>query len=199
MKKPPAKPAQPAQRAPGILWTLFSTFFRIGLFTFGGGYAMIPLIQRDVVENHQWINDDEMLDMIAIAESTPGVLAVNSATFVGYKVGGFLGAALATIGVALPSFFIISLIAVFYAQFRALTWVQYAFMGIRAGVVLLILNAVVKLSKNLKKNAFNIILILAAFALAAFTEISTILILIGAAICGLVFRLRAIKSGEVQE
>ena len=111
---------------------LFSTFFKIGAFTFGGGYAMIPLIQSDVVEKKGWINEEEMLDMIAIAESTPGVMAVNSATFVGYRIGGFWGSVCATIGVVIPSFFIILLITLFLDKFRSNPWVDAAFKGIRA-------------------------------------------------------------------
>ena len=95
---------------PKALWQLFSTFFRIGLFTFGGGYAMIPLIQREAVEKHGWVTDDDILEILAIAESTPGPIAINSATFVGFRVGGVLGSACATLGVVLPSFVIISLI-----------------------------------------------------------------------------------------
>ena len=111
--------------------TLFVTFFKIGAFTFGGGYAMIPLIQREVVENHKWITDDDILDIVAIAESTPGPIAINSATFVGYRVCGVLGSAAATLGTVLPSFTIILIISAILTQFQELEAVKFAFMGIR--------------------------------------------------------------------
>ena len=98
---------------------LFKTFFKIGLFTFGGGYAMIPLIHKEIIENHHWIEDDDMLDIIAIAESTPGPISVNTATFVGYKVSGVLGSLFATLGLVLPSLFIIFVISLFIEQFMA--------------------------------------------------------------------------------
>ena len=120
------------------IFTLFTTFFRIGAFTFGGGYAMIPLIQRDVVEKHKWITDDDILEIVAIAESTPGPIAINSATFVGHRVAGFFGAFFATFGVVLPSFVIISLISLLLNEFQSITAVRYAFFGIRAGVLALL-------------------------------------------------------------
>lgn len=137
---------------------LFLTFFKIGLFTFGGGYAMIAVIQREIVEKKKWIGQDDFLDIIAIAESTPGPLAINSATYVGYKTCGVLGSVFATLGVVMPSFIIIYAISFFYKKFLALKLVKYAFMGIQACVAFLILNAGVKMFRSIKGKVFNIIL-----------------------------------------
>ena len=137
---------------------LFLTFFKIGLFTFGGGYAMIAVIQREIVEKKKWIGQEDFLDIIAIAESTPGPLAINSATYVGYKTCGVLGSVFATLGVVMPSFIIIYAISFFYKKFLALEVVRYAFMGIQACVAFLILNAGIKMFKSIKGKAFNITL-----------------------------------------
>lgn len=141
-----------------IIFNLFITLFKIGLFTFGGGYAMIAIIQRELVEKKKWIEQEEFLDMIAIAESTPGPVAINSSTYIGYKVGGVLGSIFATLGVVLPSFIIIFLISLVFNQFLSLTWVQYAFRGIQACVAFLILSAGFKMLKSLKKTAFNLLI-----------------------------------------
>lgn len=154
---------------------LFSTFFKIGLFTFGGGLAMIPLISRETVEKHKWVTDDEILDMIAIAESTPGVIAVNSATYVGYKVNKIWGSIIATLGVVLPSFLIICILSLFIDQFLANEIVQYAFKGIRAVVGVLILNAALKLFKKTPKNLVTLIVFLLSISLTfIFPSVSTI-------------------------
>ena len=118
---------------------LFCTFFKIGAFTFGGGYAMISIIQKEAVENKKWVSDEDILDVVAIAESTPGPIAINSSTFIGYKVMGFWGAFFATLGTVLPSFIIISTIAYFLGQFNEYRVVKFAFNGIRAGVFVLII------------------------------------------------------------
>lgn len=140
------------------LLKIFFIFFKIGLFTFGGGYAMVAIIEREIVENRNWLNHDEFMDLIGIAESTPGPLAVNSATYVGYKVGGVFGSVFATLGVVLPSFIIIFVISFFLEGFLQLTWVKYAFNGIRACVAFLIVNAGIKMLKHLKLNWFNAVL-----------------------------------------
>lgn len=137
---------------------LFLAMFKIGLFTFGGGYAMIAIIEREIVEKKQWINHDEFVDLIAIAESTPGPLAINSATYVGYKIAGVLGSVFATLGVVLPSFIIIFIISLFFDAFLAIEWVAYAFRGIQAAVAFLILNAGIKMLKKVKKSVFGIIM-----------------------------------------
>ncbi len=135
---------------------IFLTMLKIGAFTFGGGYAMIALLENEFVTKKKWIEKDEFLDMVAISESTPGPVAINSATYLGYKVGGVLGSVLGTLGVVLPSFTIIFLISLFFDQFLALTYVGYAFRGIQVCVIYLIFTAGLKLMRELKKSAFNI-------------------------------------------
>lgn len=142
-----------------LLLNLFLTMLKIGLFTFGGGYGMIALLESELVEKKKWIEKDEFVDMIAIAESTPGPIAVNASTYVGYKIAGFMGSLLATIGVCLPSFIIIFLISLFFEKFVALKYVAYAFKGIQVCVTFLIFLAGIKLFKNMKKNIFNFILL----------------------------------------
>ena len=137
---------------------LFLTFLKIGAFTFGGGYAMIPLIQREIVEKKHWISDEEILDIVAIAESTPGPIAINSATFVGYRAGGFAGAFFATFGVVLPSFLIILAISFVLRQFQELKPVQYAFQGIRAGVLALIIRAMVSMYRQCPRDLWAYLL-----------------------------------------
>lgn len=170
-----------------IYWQLFITFFKIGAFTFGGGLAMIPLISKEIVEKKKWMTDDEMLDMVAIAESTPGVIAVNSATFVGYRVGKIIGAIIATVGVTLPSFIIICVISFFYDKFMEIEVIKWAFLGIKACVAILILNAGLKLLKNVKKNVYSVIIILVAFLISLFFSfIKTVYIILGGIILGVV-------------
>lgn len=168
--------------------TLFYNFLKIGAFTFGGGLAMVPLVSRIVVEKYHWMTEDEMVDMIAIAESTPGVIAVNLATYVGFKLNKFFGALFATLGVILPSFLIICLISFFYEKFIQIEVVSWAFLGIKACVAILILNAGIKLIKNVKKNVFSIIVLLIAFMLCLFVNaISTVYIILGGLIIGIVY------------
>ncbi len=128
---------------------IFLTFFKLGLFTFGGGYAMISLLHETIVEKKGWLNDDEMLEIIGVAESTPGPIAINMATFVGYKRLGVLGAIFATLGVVLPSMVIIFSISLFFEAFLENQYVKYAFYGIKAGVSLLILNAGIDMIKKI--------------------------------------------------
>jgi chromate transporter len=116
---------------------MFLTFFRIGAFTIGGGYAMLPLIEREFVEKQGWVSEDEIVDIFAIVQSVPGVIAINSSIFIGYRIAGLAGALAATLGMVLPSFIIISVIAAFFVQFRDIPAVQNAFAGIRAGVTAL--------------------------------------------------------------
>ncbi len=145
---------------------------------------MIPLIKREVVESKKWISEEEMLDVIAVAESTPGPLAINSATFVGSHVGGGIGALLATSGVVLPSVLIILAISFALTQVEHLQVIQYAFSGIRAGVLVLILSALLSLFRQVKKEIFSYLIIIAAFLLVAVFNVSTIFVLIGCAIAG---------------
>ena len=169
------------------IYLLFIKFFKIGLFTFGGGYAMISLIHSEVVDNMKWLEDKEMTKMIVIAESTPGVLAIKTATFAGYKIAGVFGAAAATVGVALPSLLIIGVISFFFEEFKNLKYIEYAFNGIRAGVVLLIIKAVLKLNEKNKKSLFYYVILLAAVTASAVFKVSAILILLASAVLGLVY------------
>ena len=165
---------------------LFTTFFKIGAFTFGGGYAMIPLIQHEVAEKNKWITDDDILEIVAIAESTPGPIAINSATFVGYRVCGVLGSVAATFGVVLPSFVIILAISFALAAFQELRAVKYAFMGIRAGVLALVSKALVTMFKKCPKNWVSYIVMSFAAVVGILTDINVFLIIIASALFGLV-------------
>ena len=169
-----------------VLLQVFTTFFKIGAFTFGGGYAMIPLIQREAVENHHWVTDDDILDIITIAESTPGPIAINSATFVGYRAAGVLGSVAATLGVVMPSFVIILLISMVLREFQQIQAVQYAFTGIRAGVLALIIKALWGMYKKCPKSLVSYIVMGVSFVLAAFVNVSVLPLLIGCAIFGLI-------------
>lgn len=181
------------------LLPLFLTFLKIGAFTFGGGYAMIPLIQKEVCEKKKWLSDEDILDIIAIAESTPGPIAINAATFVGYRTCGFLGAAAATFGIVLPSFLIITIIAAVLKEFAELRAVQYAFFGIRAGVLALIVKALWSMYKQCPKNAFSLCVAAAAFMFAAFSGINAIFIIIGCAAAGLIHSFIISKKAKEEQ
>jgi len=172
-----------------IVLRLFLVFLKIGAFTFGGGYAMIPLIQREVVEKRKWITHKDILDIIAIAESTPGPIAINSATFIGYKLFGFWGAFFATVGVVLPSFLIIIAISFVLGQFQELKPVQYAFNGIRAGVLALICKALFSMYKQCPKKLLSYIIAAAAFLAVAFLKLNILVVIIGCGATGLIFSL----------
>ncbi len=154
---------------------LFLTFLKIGAFTFGGGYAMIALLENEFIEKKKWIDREEFLNMVAVAESTPGPVAVNSATYLGYRVGGVAGAALSTLAVSIPSFVIIYLISLFFDKFLSLTYVAYAFKGIQVCVVYLIASAGVRMFKGLEKNVFNYVilgLVIAVMTVFSITAVS---------------------------
>lgn len=178
------------------LFTVFLTFFKIGAFTFGGGYAMIPLIQKEVVEKHKWATDDDILEIIAIAESTPGPIAINSATFVGYRAAGFWGSFCATLGVVLPSFVIILAISYVLKEFQDIQAVQYAFNGIRAGVLALVIKALWTMYKKVPKNPVAYIVMAAAFVLTAFLDVDVLLVIIGCAVFGLITSLIAARRDK---
>ncbi len=180
------------------LWQLFASFFRIGAFTFGGGYAMIPLIQKEVVETKKWITDKDILDIVAIAESTPGPIAINTATFVGYRVAGVLGSAMATFGVVLPSFLIITLISFVLNEFQSLKAVQYAFFGIRAGVLALILKAWWSMYKQCPKKILSYCIAAGALIASAFLDINVLFVIIGCALTGLIASLINGKRGAAK-
>jgi len=170
----------------GKLWKLFTTFFKIGAFTFGGGYAMIPLIQKEAVEKNGWVTDDDILEIIAIAESTPGPIAINSATFVGYRTCGVLGSMCATVGVVLPSFVMILLISFVLQQFQELKAVQYAFNGIRAGVLALLFKALWTMYKKAPKSWASYVVMAGSFVLTAIFDINVLFVIIGCAVFGYV-------------
>ena len=174
---------------------LFGVFFKIGAFTFGGGLAMIPLIQREVVENRHWAEEQDIMDIVAIAESTPGPIAINSATFIGYQVAGFWGSFFATLGTVLPSFIIISVISMVLSAFEQNTYVQFAFAGIRAGVLALLVKAVYTMAKKCPKEWWAYGLAALAFVLATFIPNFHILLVIGiCAVLGLI--VSAVKAGK---
>lgn len=174
-----------------ILIDLFCTFAKIGMFTFGGGYAMISLIENICVENKKWITHDEMMMVTVIAESTPGPIAINCATFVGYKKGKLPGAIAATLGMVLPSFVIIYLISKFLNYFLEITWVANAFKGIKIAVGLLIVDAAVKMLKKMKKKPMQIIMV--SFAVVTMIlinvfelNISSLMLMLVSAVIGIV-------------
>ena len=184
--------------------SLFLTMLKIGLFTFGGGYAMIALLENEFVAKKKWIEKDEFLDVAAIAESTPGPIAINAATYIGFKNAGIVGSIIATLGICIPSFVIIYAISLFFDAFLSLTLVAYAFKGIQICVVYLILSAGLKMLKQMKKTAFNIIIILITLicmvVLSLFAvKFSTIFyILISGAFGVVVYFLGKLKKEEKQ-
>lgn len=168
------------------LFDLFWTFCKIGALTFGGGYAMLPLIQREIVENKKWSTEKEILDYYAVGQCTPGVIAVNTATFIGYKLKGIIGGIVATLGVIFPSIVIILIIATFLQNFADLAIVQSAFAGIRVAVVALIITTVVKLIKSSIKDYLGVIIAIIAFAISAFIGLSPVYVVIAAALTGFI-------------
>lgn len=172
---------------------LFFTFARIGGLTFGGGYAMLPILQREVVEKRGWATEEELMDYYAIGQCTPGVIAVNTATFIGQKTSGIPGGIIATLGVVSPSLVIISVIAAFIQNFADLALVQNAFAGIRVCVCVLIFNAVVKLWKKSVVDTPTLVIFLAVFLGSALTGLSPIVFVILAAVAGII-----LKNKEVQ-
>ena len=184
--------------------SLFLTMLKIGLFTFGGGYAMIALLENEFVTKKKWLGKDEFLDIAAIAESTPGPIAINAATYIGYKNTGIIGSMIATLGICIPSFVIIYAISLFFDAFLSLTLVACAFKGIQICVVYLILSAGLKMLKQMKKTTFNIIIIsitlicMIVFSLFA-VKFSTIFYILISGACGVaVYLLGKIRKEEKQ-
>ena len=184
--------------------SLFLTMLKIGLFTFGGGYAMIALLENEFVEKKKWLEKDEFLDVAAVAESTPGPIAINAATYIGYKNAGMIGSMIATIGICIPSFVIIYAISLFLDAFLSLTLVAYAFKGIQICVVYLILTAGLKMLKQMKKTTFNMIIIsitlicMIVFSLFA-VKFSTIFYILLSGACGVaVYLLGKIRKEKKQ-
>ena len=167
------------------LLSIFMIFFRMGAFTFGGGYAMLPIIQEEIVHKRQWATDEEIIDYYAIGQCTPGIIAINTATFIGYKRKGIAGAIAATIGLVSPSLVIISIIAKFFKEFQNLEIVQHAFNGIQVVVVALIAITVANMFKQSVKDNYGRILFAAAFIIIGVLKLSPIIVVVGSSLFGI--------------
>ncbi len=172
------------------IWELFFTFMKIGVFTFGGGYAMLPVMEDACVAKKQWISHEEMMDITVIAEATPGPIAINCATFVGYRQAGILGAAAATVGVILPSFCIIFAVSLFLDRFIGIRWIANAFRGIRIGVGLLIADAAVRMMRKMPGTAVSRLIMAVSFGVMLLANVcsrrvSAVVIMAGAGVFGL--------------
>lgn len=176
------------------LFNLFLAFAKVGVLTFGGGYAMLPILQREVVEKNNWASDEEIMDYYAIGQCTPGVIAVNTATFIGQKRKGIIGGIITTLGVVLPSMIIITTVAAFISNFADLPIVKNAFAGVRVCVCVLIFNAVVKLWKTSVVDKATLIIFLGVFIGSALTDLSPVVFVIITAIAGIV-----VKNLEVEK
>lgn len=177
------------------LWTLYALFFKMGAVTFGGGYAMLPILERELTENRDWLTEEELLDYYAIGQSTPGIIAVNVATFVGYKRAGVLGGIVATAGMVSPSIVIISLIASFISNFTEITWVQSALKGINVAVCVLLLSSLMKLQKKSLIDCVTWLIAIASFCCVSFLGVKTYICIVISAIIGMVtVKIRGEKS-----
>lgn len=176
------------------LMDLFIAFARVGALTFGGGYAMLPILQREIVEKNNWATDEELMDYYAIGQCTPGVIAVNTATFMGQKNKGIIGGIMATLGVVMPSLIIITAIAAFISNFSDLAIVKNAFAGVRVCVCVLIFNAVVKLWKSSVVDKATMIIFIGVFLGSALTDLSPILFIVISAIAGIIIKNLGVKS-----
>lgn len=168
------------------LWELFVVFMRMGAFTFGGGYAMLPIIQKEIVEKRNWATNEEIMDYYAIGQMTPGIIAVNTATFIGYKLKGIIGGIVATLGMVTPSLVIITIIAAFFKNFAHYPVVQHAFGGIRLVVIALIIQTVYTMAKKTIHDKLTIALFVVGFILLIVTPISPVWIIVCSALIGLV-------------
>ena len=173
---------------PKELGTLFLTFSKVGVMTFGGGYAMLPILQREVVESRGWATEEELTDYYAVGQCTPGIIAVNTATFVGQKLAGVAGGIVATLGVVFPSLVIITVIAALLSNFAEVAAVQHAFAGIRVCVCVLIINAVVKLWKKTVVDLPTLLVFLAVLALSLFTSLSPVIYVLCSAAAGVLIK-----------
>ena len=176
------------------LFALFLAFARVGAMTFGGGYAMIPILEREIVDRHGWASEEELMDYYAVGQCTPGVIAVNTATFIGYKVAGTIGGIVATLGVVFPSVVIITAIAGILTNFADVPAVKSAFAGIRVCVCVLIFNAVLKLWKKAVVDKVTLILFLCVFLLSVFFDISPIVFVVFCAAAGIVLTRMGVKG-----
>lgn len=182
-----------------ILLQLFLIFARIGGFTFGGGYAMLPMLQKELVENKKWTTNEELIDYYAIGQCTPGVIAVNVATFIGFKKKGVAGAVFATLGMVTPSLIIVGTIAAFISGFQDYEVVQWAFSGIRAAVVALILSSMWKIAKKSLVDVFAVAIFLVVALVSFFTDISPVVFVVSAGILGLVLNLTGIRKAKEEK
>ncbi len=171
----------------GKVLSLFVSIFKIGAFTFGGGYAMIPLIEEEVVHKKEWLSKEEFVDVLVVSQSLPGALAVNTSIFLGYKISGIIGAIASLIAVILPSFLIILVIAAFFMQFRNNYYVNAAFMGITAAVPMLVLVGAISLSKGVPKNIRSLITIIIALAALIFFDVHPVLVIVVSGVYGALF------------
>ena len=180
-----------------LLLDLFCAFFRIGLFTFGGGYAMLPLLQREIVEKKHWATEEELLDYFAVGQCTPGIIAVNTATFVGFKEKKLSGAIFATLGIVSPSLVIITVIAALLSNFAHIAAVQNAFAGIRVAVCVLILNSIVKLWKKSVVDKLTLGVFIAVFlGSVLLSHVSPVVFIVAAAVLGIVIGELAFRYGN---
>ncbi|MBQ2957564.1 MAG: chromate transporter [Clostridia bacterium] len=170
-----------------LLWNLYRAFFTIGALTFGGGYAMLPMLEREIVNKHKWSTNEELLNYFAIGQCTPGIIAVNTATFVGYKQKGIAGGIAATLGVISPSIVIIVLIAMLLENFMDILWVQHAFAGIRVAVCALIVSSVIKLAKSNLKKWWHIALAVCGFIVVALFGLSPVYVVVACAVLSFIF------------
>lgn len=168
------------------LWKLFITFCRMGAFTFGGGYAMLPMIQKEIVEKNKWATEEEVMDYYAIGQCTPGIIAVNTATFIGFKRKGISGSIAATAGMVFPSLVIITVIAMYFRQFQDYAIVKHAFGGIRVAVAALVANTVLKMLKKSVKDSLGLLIFGASFLAVAFLDVSPIIAVVISATLGIV-------------
>ena len=176
-----------------LLWDLYRAFFTIGALTFGGGYAMLPMLEREIVNKHKWSTQEELLNYFAIGQCTPGVIAVNTATFIGYNTKGIIGGIVATLGVVSPSLVIITLIAMLLENFMDIVWVQHAFAGIRVAVCALIASSVIKLAKSNLKKWWHAALAVGAFIVVMF-GLSPVYVVVGCAVLSFVFGKKVQKA-----
>ena len=178
------------------LWELYSSFFKIGLFTFGGGYAMLPMLQKEVVEKHGWAKEEELMDYYAIGQCTPGVIAVNVATFIGYKKKGVAGGAAATLGVISPSLLIIILIAAFFTNFKDVEIVAHAFAGVRVAVTVLVGTSVYKIAKKSLIDLPTILIAVTVLALNLLTDLSPVILVAVSAAAGILLKMKEGRAAK---
>lgn len=182
-----------------LLWTLFLAMFKLGAFTFGGGYAIVPMMQKEYVEKRHWINENEMIDIVAISQSVPGAIAVNASIFIGYRLAGVPGALLSTLGASLPSLIILAIISLFYQAFIANTYVAAAMQGIRACVVAMMISAVIKLGKPALVDWLCWVLALATCVAVLWLDINAIYLILAGGVIGFIAGTVRARRGKKAE